>query len=142
MDFMDGDLLRMIFHHFDLSLPVFRGSKGSIRKKLPLQYLRRPLHIHRPLVSANAVVMWCMECIWISYCMRLLDRAPICMGARGFTSSSLLHLHKSRFVPFLFYSWVRLFSLILWLSMCLLCVCVCCVVWWGSSLSGSSRGWW
>ena len=84
MDLMPGYLTRMICHRFDLPLPVFRGSKGRIRMKLSLQQLRRPLHIHTPLVSANAVIMWCMECIWISYRMRLLDRAPVCMGGEGF----------------------------------------------------------
>jgi hypothetical protein len=75
-----GNLSSIICHRFDLSLPVFRGSKGPIQEKLSLQQLRRPLHIHTPLVSANAVIMLCMECIWTSYCMRLLDRAPVCMG--------------------------------------------------------------
>jgi hypothetical protein len=84
MDIMPGNLLRMIFHRFDLPLPVFRGSKGPILKKLSLQQLQRPLHIHTPLVSANAVIMWCMECVWISYRMRILDRAPLCMGGEGF----------------------------------------------------------
>ena len=84
MDLMPGYLLKMIIHRFDLPLPVFRGSKGPIRMKLSLQQLRRPLHIHTPLVSANAVIMWCMECIWISYRMRLLDRAPVCMGGEVF----------------------------------------------------------
>ena len=79
MDIMPGNLPIIIFHRFDLPLPVFRGSKGPNRKKLSLQQLRRPLHIHTPLVSANAVHMWCMECIWISNRMRLLDRAPVCM---------------------------------------------------------------
>ena len=67
MDLMPGYLSRMICHRFDLPLPVFRGSKGPIRIKLSLQQLRRPLHIHTPLVSANAVNIWSMECIWISY---------------------------------------------------------------------------
>ena len=84
MDLMSGNLLRMICHRFDLPLPVFRGSKGPIQKKLSLQQLRRSLRIHTPLVSANAVIMWCMECIWISYRMRLLDRAPVCMGDEVF----------------------------------------------------------
>jgi hypothetical protein len=80
MDIMVGYLSRMIFHRFDLPSPLFRGSKGPIRMKSSLQQLRRPLHIHTPLVSANAVIMWCMECLWISYCMRLLDKASVCMG--------------------------------------------------------------
>ena len=84
MDLMPGYLSRMISHRFDLPLPVFRGSKGRIRMKLSLQQLRRPYRIHTPLVSANAVIMWCMECIWISYRMRLLDRARVCMGGEGF----------------------------------------------------------
>jgi hypothetical protein len=85
MDIMVGYLSRMIFHCFDLPLPVFRRSKGSIWIKLSLQQLRRPYRIHTPLVSANAVIMWCMECIlWISYRMRLLDRAPVCMGGEDF----------------------------------------------------------
>ena len=79
MDLMPGNLLKIICHRFDLPLPVFRGSKGPIQEKLSLQQLWRPLHIHTPLVSANAVIMWCMECIWISYRMRLLDRAPVFM---------------------------------------------------------------
>ena len=28
--------------------------------------------------------MWCIECIWISYRMRFLDRAPVCMGGEAF----------------------------------------------------------
>jgi hypothetical protein len=77
MDIMPGNLLRMICHRFDLPLPVFRGSKGRIWRKLSLQQLRRPCRIYTPLVSANAVIMW------ISYCMRLLDRARVCMGGEG-----------------------------------------------------------
>ena len=84
MDLMPGYLLKIIFHRFDLPLPVFRGSKGPIRTKLSLQQLRRPFQIHTPLFFANAVNMWCMECVWISYCMRLLDRAPVCMGGEAF----------------------------------------------------------
>jgi hypothetical protein len=86
MDLMPGNLLKMICHRFDLPLPVFRGSKGPIWKKLSLQQLRRPYRIHTPLVSANAVIMWCMECIWISYHMRLLDKAPVCMGGEVFVA--------------------------------------------------------
>jgi hypothetical protein len=41
-DFMAGYLSRIICHRFDLSLPVFRGSKGRIWTKLSLQLLRRP----------------------------------------------------------------------------------------------------
>ena len=90
MDFMAGYLSRMIFHRFDLSLPVFRGSKGPIQLKLSLQHLRRPYRIHTPLVSANAVInMCCMECIWISYRMRLLDRASVCMGGEVFFAYSV-----------------------------------------------------
>jgi hypothetical protein len=84
MDLMAGYLLKIIFYRFDLPLPVFRGSKGRIWTKLSLQQLRRPYRIHTSLVSANAVIMWCMECVWTSYCMRLLDRAPVCMGGEGF----------------------------------------------------------
>ena len=98
MDLMLGNLLKMkiICHRFGLPLPVFRGSKGSIRKKLSLQQLRRPLHIHTPLVSANAVIMWCLECVWISYRMRLLDRAPVCMGGEGL----YIFFSIALFVPF------------------------------------------
>ena len=49
-----------------------------------MQQLRRPYRINTPLLSANAVIMWCMECIRISNCMRLLDRAPVCMGGEIF----------------------------------------------------------
>ena len=84
MDLMSGYLSRMIRQRFDLPLPVFRGSKGRTRMQLSLQQLRRPLHIHTPLVSANAVILWYMECIWTSYRMRLLDRAPVCMAGEGF----------------------------------------------------------
>ena len=84
MDLMPGNLPRMICHRFDLPSPVFRGLKGPIWTKLSLQQLSGPLHIHTPLVSANAVNLWCMECIRISYCMRLLDRAPEFMGGEGF----------------------------------------------------------
>ena len=80
-----GNLSRLILHRFALPLPAFRGSKGPIWRKLSLQQLRRPLHIHTPLVSANAVNMWCMECIWTLNCMRLSDRQSACMyGGRGF----------------------------------------------------------
>ncbi len=88
MDLMPGNLSRIICHRFNSSLPVFRGSKGSIRKDFSLQQLRRPYRIHTLFVSANAVIMWCMECIWISYCMRLLDRAPVCMGGEAFSAHS------------------------------------------------------
>jgi hypothetical protein len=91
MDLMPGNLSRIIFDCFDLPMPVFRGSKEPIRKKLSLQ-----LRIHKPLVSANAVIIWCMECIWISYCMQRL----YVWEAKGLTSTSLLHLHKSFFIPF------------------------------------------
>jgi hypothetical protein len=84
MDLMPGNLLRIIFYRFDLPLPVFRGSKGPIRKQLSLQQLRRPLHIHTPHVSANAVIMGCMECIWTSNHMRLINRAHVCMGSEVF----------------------------------------------------------
>ena len=146
MDLMPGNLSRMICHRFDLPLPVFRGSKGPIRMKLSLQQLRRPLHIHTPLVSANAVIMWCMECIWISYRIRLLDRAPVCMGGEGFYISFSIAPAKVPFCPlFCSIPGSGYFSLILWLSMCLLCVwmCLCGVVGLLSLfLSGSSRGWW
>ena len=33
---------------------------------------------------SEAVMMWCMECIWISYCMRFLDAAPVCIGGLVF----------------------------------------------------------
>ena len=79
---LSGYLSIMICHRFVLPLPVFSGSNGRIRKKLSLQQFRRTLHIHTPLLSANAVILWCMECIWISYYKRLLDKAPVCMGAR------------------------------------------------------------
>ena len=65
------NLSRMIFHRFDLPLPVLRGSKERIWKKSLLQQLRRPYRMHTPLVSVNAVNMWCMECVWISY--RILE---------------------------------------------------------------------
>jgi hypothetical protein len=135
---MTGNLLRMIFDRFDLPLPVFRGSKGRIWMKSLMQQLGRAYHIHTPLVSGNAVNIWCMECIWISYRMRLLDRAPVCMGGEGFTSTSLLHLHKSLIVPFvvLFLGQVIFPLFYGCLSVC--CVYVCClygcgVVWCGGA---------
>ena len=142
MHLMAGYLSRMICHRFDLPLPVFRGSKGRIRMKLSLQQLRRPYRVHTPLVSANAVIMWCMECIWTSYRMRLLDRAPVCMGGEGFYIYFSIAPAKVPFCPlFCSIPGSGYFSLILWLSMCLLCVCMCLcgcgVVWWGSSLSFS-----
>ncbi len=84
MDIMPGKLSRIIFHRFDLPLPV-----------LSLQQLRRPLHIQTPLFSANSVNMWCMECIWISCCMRLSDRAPVCMGGEFFFAFSDFGCHFS-----------------------------------------------
>jgi hypothetical protein len=80
-----GNLSRLHFHRLHLPLPVFRGSKGPIRKKkLSLQQLKRPLYIHTLLISANAVNMWCMKCIWTSTCMHLWDSAPVCMWMSGF----------------------------------------------------------
>jgi hypothetical protein len=113
MDFMSGNLFKIIFHRFvDLPLPVFRGSKGRISMNLSLQQLRRPLHIHTPLVSANAVIMWCMECVWISYRMRLLDKASVCMGGEGFLHLLLYCTCTSPFLsPFVFYACFRLFFL-------------------------------
>jgi hypothetical protein len=52
MDLMPGNLARMIFHRLDLPFPLFRGSKGPIRKKLSLQQLWRPYRIHTLLVPA------------------------------------------------------------------------------------------
>ncbi len=83
MDLMPGNLLIVFFHRFDLLLPVFRRSKGPIRTKALLQQLRRPYCIHTPLVSVNAVNIWCMECIWTSYFMRLLARASVCIGGES-----------------------------------------------------------
>ena len=68
--------------------------------------------------------------------MRLLDRAPVCMGGEGFCIYISIAPAK---VPFcsLFCSipGSGYFSLIQWLSMCLLCVCMCLrgcgVVWCG-----------
>ena len=134
MDLMAGNLLRMICHRFDLSLPVFRGTKGSIWTKVSLQQLRRPLHIHTSLVSANAVIMWCMERICISYCMRLLDRASVCMGGEGVYIHFSIAPSKVPLSPFLFYSWVRLFFLD---SMAVYVFVVCMYMWRGSSLSFS-----
>ncbi len=88
MDLMPGNLSKIIFHRFDLPLPVFRELKGPIWTKFSFHQLRRPYRIHTPLVSANAVIMWSMECICIYYCMRLLSRAPACMGGEGFSSTS------------------------------------------------------
>jgi hypothetical protein len=138
MDLMPGYLSRMICHRFDLPSPVFRGSKGRIGKKLLLQQLWRPYRIHTPLVSANAVIMWCMECIWTSNHMRLLNRAPVCLEGEG--STSLLHLHKSLFVPFSVLFLGQVDSMAVYVFV----VCMCGVVWRGFSLflSGSSRGWW
>ena len=71
--------------------------------------------------------------VWSAYespiaCASCTERLYV-WEARGFTSSSLLHLHKSLFVPFcpLFCSipGSGYVSLILWLSLCLLCVCMC-----------------
>jgi hypothetical protein len=95
MDLMPGNLSRMIFHRFDLPLPVFRGSKGPIWMKSLLQHLRRPLRIHTLLVSANAVNMWCMECVCISYRMRFLNSAPVCMGGEVFFAYRVFGFHFS-----------------------------------------------
>ena len=96
MDLMLGNRLIMIFHCFDLPLPVFRRSKGRIiRMKLSLQQLRRPLCIHTVLVSANAVNMWCMECVCISYRMRFLNSAPVCMGGEVFFAYRVFGFHFS-----------------------------------------------
>ena len=99
MDIMPCNLLRMICHRFDLPLPLFRGSKGSIWMKLSLQQLWRPLCIHTLLVAANAVNMWCMECIWTSYSMRLLDRARLCMGGEAFTFLTVFSVAVSLWNP-------------------------------------------
>ena len=146
MNFMVGYLSRMIFDRFDLPLPVFRGSKGRIWTKLSLQQLRRPYRIHTPLVLANAAIMWCMECIWISYRMRLLDRASVCMGGEGFYIFFSIAPAQVPFCPLLCsMPESGYFFLILWLSMCLVCVCMCLCGLVGLLslfLSGSSRGWW
>ena len=66
--------------------------------------------------------------------------------ARGFTSTSVLYLHKSHFVPFsvlflcqVIFPWFYVFVVFMCVSVWLRCG----VVWWGSPLflSGSSRGW-
>jgi hypothetical protein len=112
MDLMPGNLLKIICHRFDLPLPVFRGSKGRIWMKSLLQHLRL-LCKHTPLVSANAVIMWCMECASISYRMRLLDRARECMGGEG------VYIYCTCISPFCSIPGSGYFSLILWLSVCM-----------------------
>ena len=101
--------------------------------KLSLQLLWRPLHIHTPLVSAYAVIMWCMKFILTSYRMRLLDRSPVCMGD--------LLLYFTCISPFsfffLFYSWVKLFfldSMAVYAFCCCVRMCLCGVVWCGVAL--------
>jgi hypothetical protein len=95
MYLMPGDLSRMIFHRFDLPLPVFRGSKGPKWMKSLLQHLRRPLCIHTLLVSVNAVNMWCMECVCISCRMRFLNCARVCMGGEVFFTYRVFGFHFS-----------------------------------------------
>jgi hypothetical protein len=95
MDLMPGYFTRMSCHRFDLPLPVFRGSKGPIRKHLLLQQLRRPYRIHTPLVPANAVIMWYMECVWISYRMRL--RLYVCEAR--FSSPTVFSIPVSLWNP-------------------------------------------
>jgi hypothetical protein len=60
-------------------------------------------------------------------------------GRRGvFTSSSLLHLHKSLLVPFSVLFLGEVIFPLFYGCLCVCCVYVCVyVVWWGSSLSFS-----
>jgi hypothetical protein len=97
MDLMPGNLLRMICHRFDLSLPVFRGSKG--RNYRCSSFGGHIAYIHhlfqRMLLSCG---------VWSAYGSPIASASWIerlyVWEERGFTSTSLLHLHKSLFVPF------------------------------------------
>jgi hypothetical protein len=96
MDFMAGNLLKIICHRFALSFPVFRGSKGPIRCSSFGGHIAYIHHLfQRMLLSCG---------VWSAYgslvtCASWTERLYV-WEARGFSSSSLLHLHKSLFVPF------------------------------------------
>ena len=63
--------------------------------------------------------MWCMECVWISHRMRLLDRASVCMGGEG------VYIYFSIATLFVPFSVLFLGQLIF--SLFHGCLCVCCV---------------
>ena len=70
----------MFFNRFDLPSPVFRGSKGSIRNKLSLQQLWRPLHICTYITCFSECVVYEVHVDL----MRFLNKAPVCMGGEVF----------------------------------------------------------
>jgi hypothetical protein len=80
--------------------------------------------------------------VWSAYgsliaCASWTERLYV-WEARGFTSTSLLHLHKSLFVPFSVLFLGQVIFPLFRVCLCVCCVYVCvCVVWWGSSLSFS-----
>jgi hypothetical protein len=86
--------------------------------------------------------------VWSVYvspiaCASWIERVNV-WEERGFTSTSLLHLHKSLFVLFSVLCLGQVIFPLFYGCLCVCCVYVCvCVVWWGSSLflSGSLRGW-
>ncbi len=75
--------------------------------------------------------------VFLIACASWMERLYV-WEARGFTSTSLLHLHKSLFVPFSVLFLDQVIFPWFYGCLCVCCMYVCvCVVWWGSSLSFS-----
>ena len=87
----------MIFDRVDLSLPVFRGSKGADLDEVIVAAASEAV--------AHTYTTCLLSCgVWSAYgspiaCASWIERLNV-REARGFTSTSLLHLHKSQFVLF------------------------------------------
>jgi hypothetical protein len=73
MDLIPGNLSRMIFHSFDLSSFVFRGSKGPIRKKLSLYAAALEAISHTYTICFSE----CCEHVVYGVHMDLLLHAPL-----------------------------------------------------------------
>ncbi len=79
MDLMVGYLLRMIFHRFDLPLPVFRGSKGPIWRKLSLRAAASEA------ISHTYTTCFSECCYHVMYGVHMDLGQSACMyGGRGF----------------------------------------------------------
>ena len=73
MDFMACNILKIIFHRFDLPSPVFRGSKGPIRKKLSLRAAALEAISHTYITCFSE----CCYHVVYGVCMDLLSHAPL-----------------------------------------------------------------
>ncbi len=82
---MPGNLSRMIFHLFDLPLPVFRGWKGPIdaEEVIAAAASEAIAHTYTTCFSEryqHVVYGVHMDLLSLGF----LDRAPVCMGGEGF----------------------------------------------------------